>query len=162
MEELEKSPKDQTIEFLEKQQNKIKSGISRLIDSYTQEHINKEEFEPRIKVLKQNLKATEEQNEKLKEQKSLKKELTLIVTNLEDFSARIKSGLDSVDWMTKRDILRALVKRIEINHEEVNIVFRIKELSPTSDGGDIIGHHKSQYCCRRSCALWGICSGSGS
>lgn len=150
MEELEKSPKDQTIEFLEKQQNKIKSGISRLIDSYTQEHINKEEFEPRIKVLKQNLKAIEEQNEKLKEQKSLKKELTLIVTNLEDFSARIKSGLDSVDWMTKRDILRALVKRIEINHEEVNIVFRIKELSPTSGGDNSIGQQKSQYCCRRS------------
>jgi site-specific DNA recombinase len=74
MEGLEKSPKDQTSEFLEKQQNKIKRSISRFIDSYTQEHIDKEEFEPRIKILKQNLKAIEEQNKKLKDQNNLKKE----------------------------------------------------------------------------------------
>ena len=54
--DLEKSPLDQTSDSIEKQESKLKRGISRLIDSYAQEHIEKEEFEPRIKVLKQRLK----------------------------------------------------------------------------------------------------------
>ncbi len=151
MEELEKSPQDQTIEFLEKQQNKLKNSISRLIDSYTQGHISKEEFEPRIKVLRQNLNGVEEQNEKLKDQKNLRKELTLIVTNLEDFSSKIKSGLEAVDWDSKRDIIRSLVKRIELNYEEVNIVFRIKELA-INNASNNVGHNNLQYHCRRTSA----------
>jgi site-specific DNA recombinase len=51
MEELEKNPMGQSIELLEKQKNKLKNSISRLIDSYTHEHINQEEFEPRIKII---------------------------------------------------------------------------------------------------------------
>ena len=37
---------------LDSQKNKLTRGISRLIDSYTQEYINKEEFEQKIKGMK--------------------------------------------------------------------------------------------------------------
>ncbi|WP_353270004.1 hypothetical protein [Wolbachia endosymbiont (group A) of Myopa testacea] len=42
--------------MLEAQEDKLKRGIARLIDSYAQEYIDQEEFEPRIKAMKQNLK----------------------------------------------------------------------------------------------------------
>ncbi len=145
---LEKNSSTQTTELLEKQKNKIKRSISLLIDSYTQEHINKEEFEPRIKLMKQNLETIEEQQKKITDQKELKNELTLIVTNVGDFASKVKSGLDAVDLTTKRDIIRTLVKRVEINHEEVNIVFRIKELPFTSGDGNI-GQQGSTHCARR-------------
>lgn len=53
--DLEKSPIDQAYASIEKQRIKLEKGISLLIDSYAQQYILKEEFEPRIKAMKQNL-----------------------------------------------------------------------------------------------------------
>jgi site-specific DNA recombinase len=145
--DLEKSPLDQTRDSLDKQESKLKRGISRLIDSYTQEHIEKEEFEPRIKALKQRLKIIEEQRQNIMDQQNLKNELKLIVTNLEYFSSNIESKLEEVDWHTKRDIIRTLVKRVEVDCEDVNVVFRVRGL-PGSNGCQSGGSQESlQYCC---------------
>ena len=35
------------------------------------------------------------------------------------------NGLDDADWSTRREIIRALVKRVEIEAEQVRVVFRI-------------------------------------
>ncbi len=131
--ELEKTPLDQTNSSLDKQENKLKRGIDRLIDSYAQEYIEKSEFEPKIKALKQRLKIIEEQKKHIVDQKKLKNDLKLIITNLEQFSSTVKLKLEEVDWHTQRDIIRTLVKRIEIDHEDINVVFRVKEL-PGSNG----------------------------
>ena len=148
--ELGKGPEDQTADALGKQEDKLKRGISRLIDSYAQEHISKEDFEPRVKVMKQNLKIIEEQKKNVIDQKKLRQELTLIVTNLEAFSTNIQSNLSDLDWITKRDIIRTLVKRIEINNDEVNVVLRIRELANTKEGGGSLGDKSKslQHCCR--------------
>ncbi|GFR32518.1 uncharacterized protein YlbG [Trichonephila clavata] len=115
--EFKRSSWDKKSDLLEKQENKLQRGIARLIDSYAQEYISQEEFEPRVKAMKQSLKAIEEEKKRIFDQKKLKQELTLVVTNLEDFSSNITSNLDNADWITKRDIIRTLVKRIEINLE---------------------------------------------
>ena len=99
----------------------------------------------KIKSMKQNLAMIEGQKKKLTDWQELKKELSLIVTNVEDFATKVNSGLETADWSTKRDIIRTLVKRIEINNEEVNVVFRVKELSPISKDRTI-GHDGAQYC----------------
>jgi site-specific DNA recombinase len=130
--ESEKSPLEQTNDALEKQMSRLKSGISRLIDSYTQEYIDKNEFEPRIKEMKQRLKQIENEKEKIMDQIKIKKEFRLIITGIENFASCVETKLDQIDWKTKRDIIRTLVKRIEINREDVNVVFRINELSPVN------------------------------
>ncbi|KAF5304407.1 hypothetical protein FQR65_LT18867 [Abscondita terminalis] len=145
--ELKKSLWDQKSDLLEKQENKLKRGIARLIDSYAQEYINQEEFEPRIKAMKQSLKTIEEEKKRIFDQKKLKQELALVVTNLEDFSSNIRSNLDNAAWLTKRDIIRTLVKRIEINLEDVNVVFRVKEL-PNSSGHSGEEKKNLQHCWR--------------
>ena len=149
MSELGKMPENKTIISIERQENKLKRGISRLIDSYTNEYIDKNEFEPRISIMKQQLKILEEQKDKIIDQAQLKNELTLIVAHLEHFSSHIKLGLENLDWLTQRDIIRTLVKRIEINHENVNVIFRIKGLpSPINDVGGAI--QESLQHCKRS------------
>jgi site-specific DNA recombinase len=40
-------------------------------------------------------------------------ELRLVIGRLQEFADRIKSGLHDADWLTRREILRALVKRVE-------------------------------------------------
>jgi site-specific DNA recombinase len=145
--ELEKSPLDKTSDSIEKQENKLQRGISRLIDSYAQEDIEKEEFEPRIKAMKKHLKLIQEQKKKIKDQKKIKNELTLIITNLERFSSSIESKLEDLDWPVKRDIIRTLVKRIEINFEDVNVVFRVQELSGPIGQDERGGQESLQHCC---------------
>lgn len=127
--DLEKSPVDNAYAFLEKQEAKLEKGISLLIDSYTQQYITKEEFEPRIKVMRQNLKKVKEQKHKLTEQKNTTREMELVVTNLEKFANGVTANLDNLDWNSRRDIMRSVVKRIEMGDEEINIVYKINNLS---------------------------------
>jgi site-specific DNA recombinase len=139
--ELKGSPMDHAYASIDKQRIKLERGISLLIDSYAQQYIIKDEFEPRIKAMRQNLKSIQEQQNKLTEQKSLTKEMELIITNLKDFECGIGSNLDSLDWNGKRDIIRRVVKRIEISEEEINIVYKVNKLS--SDEND----RNLQHCC---------------
>ena len=61
-----------------------------------------------------------------------RRELLLLITRLEDFTARIKVGLQDADWQTKRDLVRALVRRVEIGPDGVNVVFRVDPAIPLS------------------------------
>lgn len=146
IEELDKDPLDQTKETLVKQENKLKRGIDRLIDSYAQEYIEKEEFEPRIKAMKQRLKIIEEQKQQIFDKSHLKNELTLIVTQLEQFSSDVTTNLEQCTWQVKRDIIRTVVKRIEIGAESINVVFRIKELPDSFEGSQRPSYKSLQHC----------------
>ncbi len=146
--EIKKSPLDQKSDLLEKKEVQLNCGIARLIDSYTQGYINEEEFKPRIKAMKQTLQTIEEQKKKIFDQKRFEQDLTLVVTNLEEFSSSVNLSLDNADWLTKRDIIRTLVKRIEIDHEDVNIVFRVKELPDSFTYSGKADKSLLQFCCR--------------
>ena len=104
-----------------------------LIDSYVQECISREEFELRMKTMKQELKMIKEGRKRVFDPKKSKQELTLVEADLEDFSFDVASSLDGADWLTKRDIIGKLVKRIEISLEEVNVMFYVKfgSISPS-------------------------------
>lgn len=122
---------------------KVRQGIARLIDTYTEGYIEKQEFEPRIARLRQRLVNLETQAQQLADEAALQEELGLVLSRLEDFAATVKGGLDTADWPTRRDLIRLLVKRIEIGQDEVNVVFRIPP-----DPGGLIPHEKSLPYCR--------------
>ena len=82
LEGLKKSPIDDINASLERRREKLERGISLLIDSYAQQYITRDEFEPRIQAMRKNLLLTQEQQAKLVEQRSLTKEIELIVTKL--------------------------------------------------------------------------------
>ena len=97
--------------------------------------------------MKQRLKIIEEQNKNITDQKNLKKDLTLIVTNLKEFTDSIEKNLDNIDWNTKRDIIRILIKRIEINQEDIKVVFRIQDMPQLENAGSSSKNNKSlQHC----------------
>jgi site-specific DNA recombinase len=110
---------------VEGQRSKLRQGIARLIDSYAEGLIDKQEFEPRITRLRQRLARVEEQRQALADEAALQGELQLIIGRLEDFATKLHDGLEAADWASKRDLIRALVKRVEVARDDVNIVFRI-------------------------------------
>ena len=50
----------------------------------------------------------------------------LIIGRLEAFAARIEQNLDQLDRQQKRGLVRILVRRIEIDRDEVNVIFRVE------------------------------------
>src|SRR5712691_10099283 len=110
---------------LEAQLGKVRQGLARLIDSYAEGLLEKHEFEPRITRLRQRITQLEEQRQQLIDVTALQTEIRLIVGRLEDFAAKIGAGLENSDWLSKREMIRALVKRVEVTPDRVNVVFRV-------------------------------------
>jgi len=130
---------------LEAQLGKLRQGLARLIDSYAEALIEKHEFEPRITRLRQRIAHVEAQRQQLAEQEALDTDVRLIIGRLEDFAAQVQDGLAEADWSRKREMIRALVKRVEVVHDQVKVVFRI-EPRP----GDPSSEKKSLQDCRGS------------
>jgi site-specific DNA recombinase len=127
------------LEFLSPQ------GVARLIDSYTEGLIEKDEFEPRVTRLRQRIAHIEEQCETLADEELLQREMRLIVSRLDDFAAQVGRNLDDLEWGKKREIIRALVRRVEVGLEHVHVVFRVDAFPGESDP-----EKKSLQLCRGS------------
>jgi site-specific DNA recombinase len=131
--------------MVEAQLGKLRQGLARLIDSYAEGLLDKHAFEPPILRLRQRIAHLDEQRRQLVDEAALRTELQLIIGRLEDFAAKVHAGLAEVDWTSKRDLLRALVKRVEVARDAVNIVFRIDPYTGESDP-----EKKSLQLCRGS------------
>jgi site-specific DNA recombinase len=145
------SRENEDLTAIQAQLGKVRQGIARLIDSYTEGFIEKQEFEPRIKRLRQRMAQLEDRDHLLRTELARQAELRLVITQLEDFAAKVKDGLAEADWLTKRDLIRTLVERVEIGPENVNIVFRVipDPFESSPDRGSL------QHCWRREhAALW--------
>src|SRR3979411_310898 len=105
----------QQIVRLDRQMTTLRRGIDRLIDGYAGSFIEKAEFEPRIAGLKRRMSQLQEQRKAAVEAANAERELSLVVSRLEDFSAKISQGLDHLDWQGMRQIIQTLVRRIEID-----------------------------------------------
>lgn len=123
---LERSDRDgaDTIS-LEKQKLHLEKGKSRLIDSYADELIDKTDFDPKIRQFKVRLEQINQQIDESRHRQTGQFELFLVISRLEEFAAAVNDKLSTVDFATKREIIRALVKRIEIHKEEIIVVFRV-------------------------------------
>ena len=126
----------ETPESLRAQISKLQRGLARLIDGYAEGLIEKVEFEPRIKRMKQRVTVLEDQLQQLADAALQQRELTLLIGQLEEFVAKVQRNLASADWEMKREIIRALVRRGEIDKQEVTVVFRV--------GPDLSGQRPEQ------------------
>jgi site-specific DNA recombinase len=104
---------------------KLRQGLARLIDSYTEGLILKAEFEPRLGRLRQRIAALEAHAQQDAAAAATRQDLVLLVGHLDEFAAKVRDGLADADWQLRREIIRALVKRVELTPERVNVVFRV-------------------------------------
>jgi len=105
--------------------SQLKRGIARLIDAYRDGFLEKAEFEPQIRQQKDRLARLEVEEKTQAQEETQRAELRLLIGQLEDFTTRMSAGLEGADWLTRREIIRALVKQIEVNDTEVKIVYRV-------------------------------------
>jgi site-specific DNA recombinase len=134
---------------------KVKRSIGRLIDLYSEGLLDKSELEPRLGAAKERLQALEAEQQSLAHQASQQAELRLALSRLQDFAAQVEQGLDRADWTTRREVIRALVKRIDIGDGEVRIIYRVAPV-PFVEGpcGGVLQHCPSRLAPLESLDLW--------
>jgi site-specific DNA recombinase len=133
---------------LETQIRAARQGMGRLIDSYAEGLIDKSQFEPRITRLKARVAELEAHRERLQNALGLHHDLQVMVGRLDEFAARVRDHLDEVDWAGRQTIIRTRVKRVDIDQQEVRVVFRVtpEDATPDPTGGS------SPHCTRRGAA----------
>ncbi len=128
---------------------KVKLAIARLIDAYQDGLLSRDEFQPRISRSKERLGKLEAEAATLTSRQSEADELRLTIGHLQEFHRHLHEGLEHVDWKTKREIIRALVKRVEIGDQFVRVVYRV---SPPPFAAGPASGACLQHCGRRDLA----------
>ena len=138
------------LDSLQAQLGKLRRGIARLIDSYTDGLIDKAEFEPRLTQLRERVQHLEDEVQRLHTQAEEEDTLRLILTRLETFSAKVQDRLSQADFQTRRDIIRTLVKRVEVDTPHIRVVFRVSSIAIPEASND--ASPNSQHWGRRVCS----------
>jgi len=137
LEAVQAPPGEVQVALVEQQIAKIRRGIARLIDGYAEGYLDKAEAEPRIRRFKERLQSLEEQALQLRAQAQSQADLQLVIGRLEAFSAKVQGGLEQLDWHGRRELIRTLVKRVEVDRERIKVVFRVEESSfPSTPAGN--------------------------
>jgi site-specific DNA recombinase len=113
------------VEHLNKIIKNVKKLISRLIDAYGDGLLDKSEFEPRILAARQRVAKLEDDRRQRIGEATQEAELRLVIGQLEEFARRVSEELQEPSWETRREVVRALVKKVEVEEQEVRIVYRV-------------------------------------
>jgi site-specific DNA recombinase len=124
---LQRTGADQSheLEHINKLIKNSKKLISRLIDAYGDGLLDKSEFEPRILAAKERLAKWEDERRRQMSEVTQEAELRLVIGQLEEFARRVSDELQEPSWETRREVVRALVKRVEVDDQAVRIVYRV-------------------------------------
>ena len=112
---------------------KARCGVSRLIDAFGDGLLERGEFEPRLLAARERLARLEEEERLALGRGEEEESLRLVIGQLEGFARRVEEGLHEADWASRREVIRALVKRVEVGDEEVRVVYKVSPL-PLPDG----------------------------
>jgi len=129
----------------------VRRGITRLIDAYQDGYLEREEFEPRMHSAKQRLAKLEKEASAAADRNAERENLQAVIDQLEKFAQRIRQGLHEADWNTRRDILRTLIKQVEVGTEAIRVVYKVTP-HPFESGP---ARGRSQDCWRGAVAALG-------
>ena len=110
---------------LDKLIGQVKRRIARLVEMYADGYIEKNSFQRDMDISRKRLTELESEREELKEEEGQRAELRLVIGRLEEFADEMRAGLDTSDVKTRRRIICALVKEIQVHAEEVHIVYKV-------------------------------------
>lgn len=124
--------------------------VGRLIDAYGEGLIDKPQFAARIEAARQRVDRLRSQLHDRSEAQQRQREMRLVIGRLEEFARRVDLGLADADWKTKQEIIRTLVKRVELDGQDVRIVYRV-DPDPFAQAPE---KGRLPHCCKSVEARW--------
>lgn len=109
--------------------------VARLVDAYEDGLLAKSEFEPRVRGARDRLAQLEADAAAERDRQATEADLRDLLGRLDEFARRVRTGLKDADVATRREIIRTLVKRIEVGEEEVRVVYKVNPF-PFADRPD--------------------------
>jgi site-specific DNA recombinase len=127
---------------------RVRRGMTRLLDAYQEGYVEREEFEPRIRAAKERLAKLEGEAKATAAREAEEHNLQAAVDRLQKFAERIRDELQDADWSTRREIMRALIKQVDVEKEAIRVVYKVcpRPFDQGPSGG------RSQDCWRRALA----------
>jgi hypothetical protein len=99
--------------------------MERLIDSLAEGVIEKDQFTARMNRTKARIADIEAKIAVHTSDEGRETQLRSVRSRLTEISSHVKNQLSDADWTTKRDIIRALIQRIEIGPTKIAVVIRL-------------------------------------
>ena len=121
----EPAPSGEDLESLRGSIGRLKRQLARLLDMYEGGYLEKADFMTRVERVRERLKREEEAYTQKREADQRACDRVGLLADFASFVEGLKAGLKSMDLATKRKILRLLVKRIEVNDNDVQIVYKV-------------------------------------
>jgi site-specific DNA recombinase len=109
--------------------------VARLVDAFEDGLLDKSEFEPRIRIARERLARLEADAAAERDRQATEADLRELLGRLDEFARRVQDGLADADLPTRREIIRTLVKRVEVGEQEVRVVYKVNPF-PFADGPD--------------------------
>jgi site-specific DNA recombinase len=131
---LSGGPRRHELDALARQGDRLRHALDRLIDAYAEGLIAKHEFEPRIAELRRRIAKLETETAALRGAEEQARSLQLVIGKLSVFAEMVHDRLKTADWSIRREIVRTLVKRIEVTDDVVRVIFRVEPGSSGSPG----------------------------
>jgi site-specific DNA recombinase len=124
---LERAPNEQ-VGFAQREESisKLKRRMARLLDAYENDWIEKAEFESRMSHVKELLAHAQEVSAQRERDLQESADLRSIVDQFGTFAEQIAHGLEDADLTTQRKLLRLLIKRIDVDEDEVRIIYKVQ------------------------------------
>jgi site-specific DNA recombinase len=124
---LERTQKpDADVPRLQESIAQLKRQLGRLIDAYENGWLDKAECQPRIERTKARLQREQETLASHQRAESHADDLRLLIGEFATFAEKITTGLDHADFDTRRKLLRLLVSRIEVDQDELRVVYKVQ------------------------------------
>jgi site-specific DNA recombinase len=115
----------ENVDGLKLQLQKLRHGMERLIDSLAEGMIDRDQFAIRMDRTKIRIVEIEAKLGAQETGEGRRAHVQALMSRLGELSNHIKSQLRDPDWATRREIIRAIVQRIEIGPAKVTIVLRL-------------------------------------
>jgi len=125
---LAQPDRDPSVDSLKALTQKVKRGIGRLIDAYENGLIDRTELESRLSPARRRQQQLQEQIAALDAEHRRRQDLQLVVGRIETFARQLEGSLEQADWPTKQQVIRMLIKQIEIGEQTVKVVYKVDSL----------------------------------
>jgi len=129
--------------------------LKRLLDAYEAGLIELEELKSRSDAVRSRIRTARKELQKAEKKLKETLQLSAIVTRIEDFSERVTKRLDKLTWLEKRQIIRTLVARVEIDQESATVVYQLPVLAPSVQSNSTAGSGTDDQGRSKSCLLRG-------
>ena len=125
------------LEILRTQKAKLEHGVERLIDSFAEGLIDKDQFASRMGRTKCRIADLDARINTYAGDVDQREHLRVATNRLRELAATVGPELGSADWQRRREIIRTIVQRIEVDTDVIKIVFRVNQNIRSSDSDAI-------------------------